>query len=44
MISAGSMPTLAAKAAPPSSLTQIAGVTSQVGIAAPKPRCASCQD
>jgi Rieske Fe-S protein len=44
MISAGSMPTLAAKVTTPSSLTQIAGVTSQVGAAGPKPRCASCQD
>lgn len=44
MISAGSMPTLATSVATPSTLTQIAGTTPSLGVAAPKPRCASCQD
>jgi len=43
MISAGSMPTLAAKVTTPVSLTQIAGGT-QSTTGMPKPRCASCQD
>jgi len=44
MISAGSMPTLAAKATTSPILTQIAGAKPFSPGAIPKPRCESCQD
>ena len=44
MIRAGDMPTLAAKAATPQPLTQIASGTQLSAVDMPKPRCASCQD
>ena len=44
MISAGSMPTLAAGASTPLPLTQITSGTQSSAVLMPKPRCASCQD